>query len=48
MWAKLDRDIDWESNNVKFLGITLDNNPKFGKHVSNDCMLLSCHVRISE
>ena len=28
MWAKLDRDIVWESNDVKLLGITLDNNLK--------------------
>ena len=37
MWAKLDRDIFWESNNVKLLGITLDNNLKVDKHVSNIC-----------
>ena len=37
MWAKLDRDIVWESNDVKLLGITLDNNLKFDKHVSNIC-----------
>ena len=35
MWAKLDRDIIRESNDVKLLGITLDNNLKFDKHVSN-------------
>ena len=37
MRAKLDRDIVWESNEVKLLGITLDNNLKFDKHVSNIC-----------
>ena len=37
MWAKLDRDIVWESNDVKLLGITLDKNLKFDKHVSNIC-----------
>ena len=37
MWAKLDRDIVWGSNDVKLLGITLDNNLKFDKHVSNIC-----------
>ena len=37
MWAKLDRDIVWESNDVKLLGITLNNNLKFDKHVSNIC-----------
>ena len=35
MWVKLDRDIVWESNDVKLLGITLDNSLKFDKHVSN-------------
>ena len=35
MWAKLDRDIILESNDVKLLRITLDNNLKFDKHVSN-------------
>ena len=37
MWEKLDRDIFWESNNVKFLGITLDSNLKPDKHVSSIC-----------
>ena len=37
MWVKLDRDIVWESNDVKLLGITLDINLKFDKHVSNIC-----------
>ena len=37
MWAKLDRDIIWESNNAKLLGITLDNKLKFDKHVYNFC-----------
>ena len=37
MWAKLDRDIVWESNDVRFLGTTLDNNLKFDKHLSNIC-----------
>ena len=37
MWAKLDRDIVWESNDVKLLGITLHNNLKFDKHVPNTC-----------
>ena len=34
---QLDRDIVWESNDIKLLGITLDNNLKFDKHVSNIC-----------
>ena len=37
MWAKLDRDKVWESNNVKLLGITLNNKLKFDKRVSNIC-----------
>ena len=37
MWAKLDRDIVWESKDIKLLEITLDNNLKFDKHVSNIC-----------
>ena len=37
MWVKLDRDIVWESNDVKLLVITSDNNLKFDKHVSNIC-----------
>ena len=38
MQGKLDRDIVWESNIIKLLGITLNNKPKFDdKHVSNIC-----------
>ena len=37
MGVKLDRDIVWESSDVKLLGITLDNNLKFDKYVSNIC-----------
>ena len=37
MWAKLDRDIFWECNDIKLLGITLDNNLKFDKNVFNIC-----------
>ena len=37
MWGKLDRDIVWEKSDVKLLWITLDNNLKFDKHVSNIC-----------
>ena len=33
MWAKLDRDIVWKSNDVKLFGITLDKNLKFDKHI---------------
>ena len=38
MWAKLNQDIVWESNNVKHLGVTIDNNLRFDKHVSNICL----------
>ena len=34
MQAKLDRDIVCESNDIKLLGVTLNNKLKFGKHVS--------------
>ena len=33
MWAKLDQDIVWESNDVKLLGVL-----RFDKHVSNICL----------
>ena len=35
--GKLDRDIVWESNDAKLLGITLYNNVKFDKHEANIC-----------
>ena len=35
MWTNLDKDIAWESNNVKLRGTTIDNNLKFDKHMSN-------------
>ena len=37
MWGKLDRDIVQESNDVKLLGIKLNNKLKFDKHVSDIC-----------
>ena len=37
MYAKLEKDIVWESTNVKPLRITLDNNLKFEEHVFNIC-----------
>ena len=37
MWAELDRDTVWKSNDVKLIGITLDNNQKLDKHVSDIC-----------
>ena len=35
MWVKLAEDIVWESNDGELLGVTIDNNPRFDKHVSN-------------
>ena len=37
MQPKLDRDIVRESNDIKFLGITLNIKRKFDKHVFNIC-----------
>ena len=37
MWTKLDKNIVWESNDIKLLGITIDSILKFDKHVSNIC-----------
>ena len=33
MWAKLDEDIVCESNDLELLGVTIDNNLRFDKHV---------------
>ena len=38
MWAKLDGGIVWESNDAELLGVTIDNNLRFDKHVSNICL----------
>ena len=38
IWAKLDEDIVWESNDVEFLRVTIDNNLRFDKHISNICL----------
>ena len=38
MWAKLDGGIVWESNDVELLEVTIDNNLRFDKHVSNICL----------
>ena len=38
MWAKLDEDMVWESNDVELFGVTIDNNLRFDKHVSNICL----------
>ena len=52
MWEKLDQDIVWESNDLKLLEVTIDNNIRFDKHVSNitrkqeaKCLNKSSYVR---
>ena len=47
MWAKLHRDIAWESNDVKLLEITLDNNLEFDKHLSNICSNICALTRVT-
>ena len=37
VWANIGKDLIWESNDVKLLGITIDRNVKFGKHVLKYC-----------
>ena len=36
--AKLDKDIVWESEDLELLGVTINNNLRFGKYVSNICL----------
>ena len=38
MWAKLDQDVVWESNDAELLGVTIDNNLRLDKHGSNICL----------
>ena len=35
LWAKLDQDIVWESNDVELTGVTIDNSLRFDKNVRN-------------
>ena len=35
MWAKIGDDQIWESRTVKLLGITIDNELKFGEYINN-------------
>ena len=37
IWAKIGNDKMWESSDVKLLGVTIDNELKFDKHVSKIC-----------
>ena len=41
MWTELNEDIVWESNDTELFGVTIDNNLKFDKHVSNICLKAS-------
>ena len=41
MWMKVRNDCIWESKEVKLLGVTIDNELKFEKHVSNLCLKAS-------
>ena len=34
IWAKLDQNVAWESNDVERLGVTIDNNLRFDKYLS--------------
>ena len=38
MWAKLDQDIVWKRNDIKLLGVTVNNNLRFDNHLSNICL----------
>ena len=38
MWVKVGKDRIWESKEVNLLGVTIDNELKFDKHVSNVCL----------
>ena len=37
VWANIEKDLIWESNDVKLLGITIDRDLKFGKHFLKLC-----------
>ena len=37
VWASIGKDLVWESNDVKLLGITVDGDLKFVKHVLKLC-----------
>ena len=38
MWMKVGKDCIWESKDVNLLGVTIDNDLKFDKHISNLCL----------
>ena len=37
VWANIRKDLIWESSDVKVLGITIDTDPKFDKHILKLC-----------
>ena len=37
VWANIEKDLTWESNNVKLLGVTIDRDLKFYKYVLKLC-----------
>ena len=37
IWANIGKDIIWESNNIKLLGVTIDRDRKFDEHVLKLC-----------
>ena len=41
VWANIGKDLIWESNDCKFLGITIDRDLKFDKHVLKLCSKLN-------
>ena len=41
LWVKLGNEKNWESNNVKLLGVKIDNELNFDEHISNICLTLS-------
>ena len=45
MWGKLDEDMVWESNDVELLGVIIDDNLRFDKHVSNIYLKASRELR---
>ena len=52
MWVRVGQDKIWEDKEVKLLGITIDNELKFDRHVSDICLKanrkLSALIRMSK
>ena len=47
MWAKVGDDIIWEQGSAKLLGIDIDNQLKFDKHVAGICTKLTALIRMA-